>query len=73
MLNFHDDHEPGGVIRTYSPETTDDDAGGWFAMIAGCQWCGYEWSAVFPLGTDESTLECPQCHQRFSVTREVQQ
>lgn len=50
------------------------EGNGWLAMWAYCLWCGYghsygdRWAAVFPLGTDESALECPRCGHAHSTT-----
>ena len=31
-----------------------------------CLVCGNIWRAMFPYGTNTSTLECPACHNRSS-------
>ena len=77
MLYVADKHRDesgsdGTTIRTYSPGMTDELAGGWFAMRVSCLWCGHSWVAVFPLGTNESALECPRCGQQFSATESIE-
>jgi hypothetical protein len=36
------------------PEPHDSDK-------VACTWCGYEWTALFPVGCKICDLECPDC------------
>lgn len=40
---------------------TRETDGAHFTGPAECRLCAYEWVAVFPLGTDPESLECPKC------------
>lgn len=42
------------------------DAAPYYAALTLCRHCGYEWSAVFPVGTPAVTLECPMCRLQES-------
>jgi len=34
-----------------------------------CMRCFYQWTAVYPRGTDDLSLECPQCGCRNSANK----
>lgn len=49
------------VIAHTEAEDPESDGQFWRADAALCRVCSHLWASVFPLGTDESSLECPNC------------